>query len=110
MSNLPLIQILPLPKGILLNSNNTQVSGIDEQSIKDYKPNGQYIVSASSTANTNTSAYNAFNGSEQSFWQCDYQNNPSYNSYKAGYPQYTQDPYNSGQPSSYQGGGTTKNK
>jgi len=110
MSNLPLIQILPLPKGVLLNSNNTQVSGIDSKSIKDYKPNGSYIVSASSTANDNTNPYMVFNGSEQSFWQSDYNNNPSYNFYKAGYPQYTQDPYNSGKPSSYQGGGTAKNK
>jgi len=110
MSNVPLIQVLPLPGGVLLNGNKATITGIDNQSIKDYKPNGNYVVTASSTANNNTMPYNVFNSSEQYFWQCDYNNNPSYNSITTGYPQYTKDPFNSGQPSTYQGGGDTKNK
>jgi len=111
MSNpLPLIQVLPLQNGAVLTSNNTQVAGIDTKSIKDYQPNGSYITSASSMANDDNQPYKAFNGSRQSYWQCDYNNNPNYASYKVGYPKYRQDPFNSAQPSSYQGGGDPSNK
>jgi len=106
---LPLIQVLPLPNGSRLTSNTTQVAGISKQSIKDYDPNGTYIVSSSSVASDEAAAYNAFNGSELKYWQCDYKNNPNYNSYKVGYTKYTQDPFNSAQPSSYQGGGDATN-
>jgi hypothetical protein len=111
MSNpLPLIQVLPLQNGALLTSNNTQVAGIDTKSIKDYQPNGSYITSSSSISNDETRPYKAFNGSRTTFWQCDYNNNPKYNSYTVGYPKYRQDPFNSAQPSTYQGGGDAANK
>jgi len=119
----PLIQVVPLPNNILFNTNNIQVNGIKNNNIENYNPNGNYIVTSSSIASNDTQPFNVFNGSEKSFWQCDYYNNPKYSIYKNPYPKYTQNPYNNNNdnyningslkieiPSSYQGGGNEKNK
>lgn len=132
------MQIVPLPNNYMLSSNNSNVSGFNNGNIQNYNPNGNYIISASSIANysldsNNTQPFNVFNGKSDSFWQCDYLNNPKYNSYVNGYPKYSRDPYNSMNsmnnpaisstnntisnlsesisqiPSTYQGGGDKKN-
>jgi len=133
-----LLQIVPLPNNYQLTSNNSNVSGFNNGNIQNYNPNGNYIITASSIANysldsNNTQPFNIFNGKNNSFWQCDYLNNPKFNSYVNGYPKYSQDPYNSMNsmnnssmsstnntistasaaisqiPSTYQGGGDKKN-
>ena len=105
-SPLQLIQILPLPREAKLTNKKTTIAGLDSQNIKDYTPNGDYIVSSSSVASDDTAPHNAFNDWTVKYWQCDYKNNPTHNSNKVGYTKYTQDPFNSAQPSSYRGGGT----
>ena len=62
-SPLQLIQILPLPREAKLTNKKTTIAGLDSQNIKDYTPNGDYIVSSSSVASDDTSPHNAFNDS-----------------------------------------------
>ena len=107
--NNKLIQILPLPNGSLLTSNNTTVSGMTNYDIPSYTPNGNYIVTASSSAGDDNAPYKVFNDSITDFWQCDYKDNPGFNALKMSYPRYVSDPYNAANPSSYQGGGDPKN-
>jgi hypothetical protein len=105
-----MIQILPLPGNIKFTSNSQLVSGITTSTHDaTYTPNGQYIITASSYASDSTQPYNAFNENEVSGWQTDFSGNTNYNVNTNSHPQYIQNPYNEGTPSTYQGGGTTTN-
>ena len=105
-----MIQILPLPGNIKFTSNSQLVSGITTSTHDaTYTPNGQYIITASSYASDSTQPYNAFNENEVSGWQTDFSGNTNYNVNTNSHPQYVQNPYNEGNPSTYQGGGTTTN-
>ena len=105
-----MIQILPLPGNIKLTSNSQLVSGIvNSTHDSTYAPNGQYIITASSYASDATQPYNAFNENEVTGWQSDFSGNTNYNVNTNSHPKYVQHPYNEGNPSTYQGGGTTTN-
>jgi hypothetical protein len=105
-----MIQILPLPGNIKFTSNSQLVSGVTTSTHDaTYTPNGQYIITASSYASDSTQPYNAFNENEVSGWQTDFSGNTNYNVNTNSHPQYVQNPYNEGTPSTYQGGGTTTN-
>lgn len=105
-----MIQILPLPGNIKFTSNSQLVSGIPNSTHDStYAPNGQYIITASSYASDTTQPYNVFNENEVSGWQTDFSGNTNYNVNTNSHPQYVQHPYNEGNPSTYQGGGTTTN-
>jgi hypothetical protein len=59
---------------------------------------GTYIASSSSYSSENTLAYNAFNGTTNTWWECG-NTNPSSK------PVYVQNPYTNSTPASYVGGG-----
>jgi hypothetical protein len=105
-----MIQILPLPGNIKLTTNSQVVSGIANSMHDDsYTPNGQYIITASSYASDTTQPYNVFNSEEVAYWQTDFSGNTDYNVNTNSHPQYIQNPYNEGTPSTYRGGGSTSN-
>ena len=108
--NNQMIQILPLPGNVKFTSSTQMISGIPNVAQDPtYLPNGNYIITASSYASDDTQPYNAFNGDEVKCWQSDFSGNTNYNVNTNSHPQYVQQPYNEGNPSTYQGGGSTNN-
>jgi hypothetical protein len=96
------IQAIPLPNTPdntnPINSNTSAVSGQATYAVSGYNPNGEYIFSASSSATPSSQPFNAFDGNETTYWQCDYFGNPG--------GKYTQGPYyHSYKYSPYIGGG-----
>lgn len=108
MSTSKIIQAIPIPNKQLTSMNST-ISGVNNNSITGYEPNGIYEVKSSSYYNDTTQGFNAFNDNTQ-YWECDNINNPNYQPGKTSYPQYTQKTYGGEVPSSYLGGGTENNK
>lgn len=100
-----IIHIFPLPDNKYMDGNKIVINGIADKGIAKYTPNGEYELTASSTASGETEPYKICNQDEQDYWQCDYKSNPNYKDGK--YSQYTQNPYTGGNTSSaYQGGGS----
>jgi hypothetical protein len=107
MSSPYIIQILPLPNQKLLLAEETQITGIDNKGFNNYSPNGTYKITASSYASATTLPYMAFNGSDNNYWQCDY--NGSSDDFNKKYSKYNTDPFNGKNPATYQGGGSQAN-
>ena len=104
-----IIQAIPLPNKQLTSMTST-ISGINNNSIVGYEPNGKYEVKTSSYYNDTVQGFNAFNDNIQTYWECDNINNPNYQLGKTSYPQYTQKTYGGYIPSSYLGGGAENKK
>ena len=108
MSNKNEVTIMPLPNNKYMESNKQLISGINENGILNYSPNGEYEITASSYASNNTQPYNICNQDTRDYWECDFKSNPNFISGK--YDQYTQNAYDAGDKfSPYQGGGSSKN-
>ena len=93
-------------------SNIVTVTGIDNENIINYSPNGLYVFSASSTLNAKCQPYMAFNNSLSNYWQCDASGNADKTVSKT-YNIYSQDPYETvnygNNISPYVGGGDKTN-
>jgi len=109
MSASKTIQAIPLSNKQLTSMTST-ISGVNNNSIVGYEPNGNYEVKTSSYYNDTVQGFNAFNDNIQTYWECDNINNPNYQLGKTSYPQYTQKTYGGDIPSSYLGGGAENNK
>ena len=72
-----IIQAIPLPNKQLTSMTST-ISGINNNSIVGYEPNGKYEVKTSSYYNDTVQGFNAFNYNIQKYWECDNINNPNY--------------------------------
>lgn len=105
MSNI--IQAIPI-SGKTLSSMDSNLSGINNNSIDGYTPNGNYTIKTSSYYSTHTQGFNAFNDSVYSYWESDNVNNNN-DVMSKNYSKYTQSPYSGTTPSSYLGGGSNNN-
>jgi hypothetical protein len=103
------IQAIPIPNKLLITMSSS-ISGVNNNSITGYQPNGIYEIKTSSYYNDTTQGFNAFNDNIQTYWECDNMNNPNYQPGRTTYPQYTQKTYGGEVPSSYLGGGAENNK
>ena len=102
----PLLKVVPLPEKRIFESNNSTITGLSQSGT--YLPNGNYILSCSSSSNVDRTAYHAFNNNKN-YWESNYKGNPSYNTLNSSYPDYTQSAYTGRYPSAYRGGGKKGN-
>ena len=101
MSNI--IQAIPILNKTLTTMEST-ISGVDDNSINGYTPNGNYAIKTSSYYNNNTQGFNAFNDNTNTYWESD--NVDNNNTMSKNYSKYIQSPYSGITPSSYLGGGS----
>ena len=105
MSNI--IQAIPISDKTL-SSMDSNLSGINNNSIDGYTPNGNYTIKTSSYYSSDTQGFNAFNDTVNSYWESDNVNNNN-DVMSKNYSKYTQSPYSGITPSSYLGGGSNNN-
>ena len=93
------VTIIPLPDNNQMTSDNPTISGIADNGIVKYTPNGKYEITASSFS-FGKNPYNACND-DDNYWEC--------NKQMAGSSDYGRDPYNKSQigNSPYLGGDTS---
>jgi hypothetical protein len=100
------IQMVPTQNDQKIISNEMIFKGLDDLGISKFQPNGTYKFSSSSWSSDNTEAYKAFDNDSNTFWECDFKNNDTYDKLNRNYPAYSQNPYN--EVSIYQSGGTVE--
>ena len=103
----PIIQVLPLPDGKVMMSSKQSITGINNNNIENYNPNGLYEITASSYSSNNY-PYHIAGSDIDKYWECGTTNSAYL---PDGTPiQYKQPPYTGSRISSpYQGGGSSIN-